>query len=81
MAVGKGELGLCTFQPAVRDPVGLGCKALWEITIRGLFHPVNSDVFAGDAFSGSGLPLPPAPEPSSAAGKAAAAFSPFFPSF
>lgn len=58
------------------------CRALWKIAIQGLFHTVNSDAFAGNAFSGSRLLLPPAPEPSSAAGKAAAAaFSAVFPSF
>lgn len=67
------------------DPVGLDHKAFWKITIWGLFHSVNSDAFTGDAFSGSQLPLPPALEPSSAAGKTAAvaAVFPFhvFPSF
>lgn len=30
MAVGTGKLGLCTFQPAVQDPVGLDCEAFWK---------------------------------------------------
>lgn len=61
---------------------GFDCRALWKIAIRGLFHTVNSDAFAGNAFSGSRLLLPPAPELSSAAGKAAAAaFSAVFLSF
>lgn len=39
MAVGRGESVLCTFQPALQDPVGLDC--VWKIPIWGLFQLIQ----------------------------------------